>query len=125
VLSKRKKGYWTINKELQTLLIVAFNNHPHVVVLPNTKNTLQVKNANGEKVSVKKIVTMVGLGTIFSDIVRDNPTIKNTVGKCTFRYLISRLGFMRQFTHSQKRSVAALSVLVCRRYIVRCRQNVV
>jgi hypothetical protein len=83
-------------------LIVAFNNHPHVVVLPNTKDTLQVKNADGEKVLVRKILTMVGLGTIFSDIVRDNPTIKNTVGERAFWYLISELGCVRQFTHSHK-----------------------
>jgi hypothetical protein len=93
--SKRKKGYSTINNKLQTLLIVAFNDHPHVVVSPNTKDTLQVKNANGEKVLVRKILTMVGLGTIFSDIVRDNSTIKNTVGQRAFRYLISGLGCMR------------------------------
>ncbi len=31
-LSKRKKGYSTINNELRTLLIVAFIDHPHVVV---------------------------------------------------------------------------------------------
>jgi hypothetical protein len=102
VLSKRKKGYSTINNELQTLLFVAFNDHPHVVVLPNTKDTLQVKNTDCEKVSVRKILAMVGLGTIFSDIVRDNPTIKNTVGKCAFCYLMSGNGCVRQFTHSHK-----------------------
>jgi hypothetical protein len=84
------------------LLIVAFNDHPYVVVSPNTKDTLQIKNADGEKVSVRKILTMVGLGTIFSDIIRDNPTIKNTVGECAFRYLISRFGCVRQFTHLHK-----------------------
>ncbi len=84
------------------MLIVAFNDHPHVVVSPNMKDTLQVKNADVEKVLVRKILTMVGLGTIFSDIVRDNPTIKNTVGKRAFWYLISRLGCMRQLTHSHK-----------------------
>jgi hypothetical protein len=101
-LSKRKKSYSTINDELQTLLIVAFNNHPHIVLLPNTKDTLQVKNADGEKVLVRKILTMVSLGTIFSDIVRDNPTIKNTVSERAFRYLISRLGCVRRFTYSHK-----------------------
>ena len=45
-LSKRKKGYSTINDELRTLLVVAFNDHPHVVVSPNTKDTLKVKNAD-------------------------------------------------------------------------------
>ncbi len=51
---------------------------------------------------MRKILNMFGLGTIFSDIVRDNPTIKNTVGKCAFRHLISGLGCMRQFTHLHK-----------------------
>ncbi len=101
-LSKCKKGYSTINNELQMLLIVAFNDHPHVVVSPNMKDTLQLKNADGEKVLVRKILTIFGLGTIFSDIVRDNSTIKNTVGECAFRYLIRGLGCMRGFTHSHK-----------------------
>jgi hypothetical protein len=70
-LAKTKRGYSTISNELKSILLDAFNNHPHVVVLPNTKDTLQVKNADGEKVLVRKILTMVGLGTIFSDIVRD------------------------------------------------------
>ena len=78
------------------MFIVAFDNHPHVVVSPNTKDTLQVKNTDGKKVAVQKVLTMVGLGTIFSDIVRDNPTIKNTVGEHAFRYIISRLGCVRQ-----------------------------
>ena len=44
-LSKRKKGYSTISAELRQLLIVAFNDHPHVIgVSPNAKDTLQVKN---------------------------------------------------------------------------------
>jgi hypothetical protein len=101
-LSKRKKGYSTINNKLQTLLIVAFNNHPHVVVLPNTKDTLQVNNADGEKVLVKETLTIVSLGTIFSEIVRDNSTIKNTMGERAFWYLISGLGCVRRFTHSHK-----------------------
>ena len=78
------------------MFIVAFDNHPHVVVSPNTKDTLQVKNTVGKKVAVQKVLTMVGLGTIFSDIVRDNLTIKNTVGEHAFRYIISRLGCVRQ-----------------------------
>ncbi len=69
---------------------------------PNTTDTLQVKNADGEKESVRKILTMVGLGTIFSDIVKDNPTIENTVGKRAFRYLISKFECVRRFTHSHK-----------------------
>jgi hypothetical protein len=41
-MARHKKGYSTISNELRTLLIVAFNDHPHVIVLPNTKDTLQV-----------------------------------------------------------------------------------
>ncbi len=85
-LAKKKKGYSTISDEVKLLLVNAFNDHPHVIVLPNTKDTLQVKNANGEKVVVQKIITMVGMGTIFSDIVRDNPTIIKNVGERAFRY---------------------------------------
>ncbi len=68
-----------INNKLRTLLIVVFNNHPHVVVSPKLKDTMQLKNADGDKVVVQKILTMVGLGTIFSDIKHDNPTIKKKV----------------------------------------------
>ena len=75
-LAKHKKGYSTNNKELRLLLVAAFNNHPHVIVLPNAKDTLQVKDINGKKVLVHKVLTQVGLGTIFSDIIRDNLTIK-------------------------------------------------
>jgi hypothetical protein len=84
------------------MLVNAFNNHPHVVVSPNTKDTLQVKNADGEKVLVRKILTMVGLGTIFSDIVRDNPSIKQKVGERAFRYIVSGLGCVCRFTDSHK-----------------------
>jgi len=101
-LAKRKKGYSTINKELRALLIAAFHDHPHVIVLPNTKDTLQVKDADGEKVSVRKVLTQVGLGTIFSDIVRDNPTIKGKVTKRAFRYIVTSLGCVRRFTDSYK-----------------------
>jgi hypothetical protein len=101
-LAKQKKGYSKINKDLCSLLIVAFDNHPHVIVSPNAKDTIQVKNADGEKKAVRKILTQVGLGTIFSDIVRDNPTIKHKVGECAFRYIIKTLGFVRQFTDSYK-----------------------
>ena len=45
---------------------------------------------------------MVGIGTIFSDIVRDHPTIKNKVGECAFRYIVSSLGCVRRFTDSHK-----------------------
>jgi hypothetical protein len=51
-LATTKRGYSTISDELKSILFDAFNDHPHVAVLPNTKDTLQVKNANGEKVLV-------------------------------------------------------------------------
>jgi hypothetical protein len=70
-------------------LIDAFNNHPHAIVSPNAKNTLLIKNKEGEKVPVQKILTQVGLGTIFLDIVRENPKIKHKVGERTFRYIIN------------------------------------
>jgi hypothetical protein len=59
------------------LLIVAFNDFPHVMVLPNTKDKLQLPNTSGEKITVCKILLMVGLGTIFLEIIYDDPTIKN------------------------------------------------
>ena len=71
------------------MLINAFNNHPHVIVSPNAKDTLLIKNEEEEKVPVRKILTQVGLGTIFSDIVRENPTIKHKVGKRAFQYIIN------------------------------------
>ncbi len=41
-------------------MVAAFNDHPQVIVLPNAKDTLQVKDVNGEKVSVRKVLTQVG-----------------------------------------------------------------
>ena len=61
-----------------------------------------MKNADGKIILVRKILTMVGIGTIFSDIIRDNPTIKNKVDKRAFRYIISSLGCVRRFTDSHK-----------------------
>jgi hypothetical protein len=101
-LPKKKRGYSIISNELKSILLDAFNDHPHVVVSPNTKDVLQVKNADGENVLVRKILTMVGFGTIFSDIVRDHPTIKNKVGGRAFRYIVSSLGCVRRFTDSHK-----------------------
>jgi len=102
-LAIRKEGYSTINEELRSLLVTAFNNHPHVILSPNAKDTLQVKDADGKKVSVRKVLTQVGLRTIFSDIVRDNPTIKGKVGERAFCYIVSSLGCVRPFTGSYKR----------------------
>jgi hypothetical protein len=38
-MARCKKGYSTIRNKLRTMLIVVCNDHPHVVVLPNTKDT--------------------------------------------------------------------------------------
>jgi hypothetical protein len=124
-LAKHKKGYFTINEELWLLLVAAFNNHPHVIVLPNAKDTLQVKDPNGEKVSVPKVLTQVGLGTIFSDIVPNNPTIKGKVGEHAFRYIISSLGCVHRFTNSYKRmcgctKCAGLHTLHCSLLQAKC-----
>ena len=51
---------------------------------------------------VRKVLTQVGLGSIFSDIVCKHPTIKNQVGEHVFRYIISKLGCVRCFTDSDK-----------------------
>ena len=101
-LAKRKKGYSKINNAIRLLLVTAFYDHPHVIVSPNAKDTLQVKNADGKKVAVPKLLMQVGLGTIFSDIIKDNPTIKNKVGEHAFRYIISSLGSICCFTNSYK-----------------------
>ncbi len=100
--TQARKGYLRINKDLRSFFIAAFHNHPHVIVSPNAKDTIQVKNSDGEKIGVRKILTMVGLGTIFSDIVRENPTIRKKVGERTFRYIISTLACVRRFTDSYK-----------------------
>ncbi len=101
-LAKRKKGYSKINDAIRPLLVTAFNNHPHIIVSPNARYTLQVKNADSKKVAVPKLLMQVGLGTIFCDIIKDNPTIKNKVGEHVFRYIISSLGSVRCFTNSYK-----------------------
>ena len=102
-LTKCKKGYSTIIEELRSLLVAAFNGHPHVIVSPNAKDTLQVKDADDNNVSVCKVLTQVGLGTIFSNIVRDNSTIKGKVGKRAFCYIVSSLGCVHHFTDFYKR----------------------
>jgi hypothetical protein len=101
-LSKHKKGYSKINETIRLFLVEVFNDHPHVIVSPNARNTLQVKNAEGEKVVVPKLLTQVGLGTIFSNIIKDNLTIKNKVGEHAFCYISSRLGSICHFTNSYK-----------------------
>ncbi len=101
-LAKCKKGYSKIKDAIRLLLVAAFNNHPHVIVSPNARDILQVKNAGSKKVAVSKLSTQVSLGTIFSDIIKDNPTIKNNVGERAFRYIISSLGSVCCFTNSYK-----------------------
>ncbi len=83
-------------------MVVAFNDHPHIIVSPNTRDTLQVKNADSKKVAVPKLLMQVGLGNIFSDIIKNNQTIKNNVGERAFRYIISGLGSVCCFTNSYK-----------------------
>ncbi len=61
-----------------------------------------MKNADVKKVAVPKLLTLVGLGTIFSNIIKDNPTVKNKVGEHASRYIISGLGSIRRFTNSYK-----------------------
>ena len=63
-LSKRKKGFSKIDEALRLLLVDVFNDHPHVIVSPNSKDTLQHKNADGEIVLVRKMLTQVGLGSL-------------------------------------------------------------
>jgi hypothetical protein len=89
---KKKKGYSTISDDTKTLLIGEFYDHPHVIVSPAAKDTVHVKNADGVIVPIQKVMSMVGLSTIFSDIVQENPTIKNKVSKHAFRYIITALG---------------------------------
>jgi hypothetical protein len=101
-LAKRKKGYSKIDEAIQSLLVVVFNNHPHVILSLNARDTLQLKNTDCEKVAVPKLLMQVGLGTIFSDIIKDNPTIKNKVGEHAFCYIISSIGSVRHFTNSYK-----------------------
>jgi hypothetical protein len=102
VLAKRNKGYSKIDKAIRLLLVTAFNDHPHVIVTPNKRDMLQLKNVDGKKVEVPKLLMQVDLGTIFSKIIKDNPIIKNTVGKHAFRYIISGLGSACCFTNSYK-----------------------
>ncbi len=91
VLACCKKDFIKIDKELWSLLIVGFNEHPHVIVSPNAKDELLIISADGKKIVVRTMLMQVGLGMIFSDIVRDNPTTKSKVGKWAFCYLVSRL----------------------------------
>jgi hypothetical protein len=100
-LTKCKKGYSKIDEALWSLLVAAFNDHTHVIMLPNANDLLhlKLKNVNGKKVLVCKVLTQASLGTIFSDIIRDNPTIKGKVVERAFRYIVSGLGCVRHCEH--------------------------
>ena len=100
--AKRRKGYSKITGEMRELLMTAFYDHPMVIVSPNAKDTLLVRDAAGEKQEVRKVLTQVGLGTIFSDIVRENPMLKGKVGERSFRYIVSSTGRVRRFKESHK-----------------------
>ena len=94
---KKKKGHRKIDDNLHHLLLAAFYDHPHAIISPNSKDTIMVRNKQ-----VRKIMLMVGLSTIFSDIVHANPIIKSRVGERAFRYIISALRCVRRFTNSHK-----------------------
>ncbi len=68
-IAKEGKGYLTISNKLKLLLLNTFDILPHVVVLPNTKDTLLMTNTDDKKTLVRKKLMMVGLGTIFLDII--------------------------------------------------------
>jgi hypothetical protein len=123
-LSKRKKGYSKIDEALRLLLVEAFNNHPHAVMAPNLKDTLQHKNKDGKIVLVRKVLTQVGLGSIFSDIVHKHPTIKNRVGERASVILLADWDASVASRIRTNRCADAQSVLACRICIVRCRQSV-
>jgi hypothetical protein len=84
------------------LLVAAFNNHPHVIVSPSAKNMLQLKNVDSKKVADPKVLTQVGLGAIFFNIIKDDPTIKKKVGEHLLNKIISGLESICCFTNSYK-----------------------
>ncbi len=94
--------YSKINEAIRSFLVETFNNHPHIIMSPNARGMLQVKNVDGEKMAVPKLLMQVGLGPIFSDIIKDNPTNKNKVGEHAFCYIIIGLGSIHCFTNSYK-----------------------
>ena len=83
------------------------------------KTRFKSRTKNGENVSAHKVLTQVHLGTIFSDIIRNNPTIKGKVFGRVFCYNISALYCVRRFTDSQLLQADYTHSIVC------CRQNVV
>jgi hypothetical protein len=101
-LAKCTKGYSNIDKVIRSLLVAAFNEHPHVIVSTNGRYTLHLKNADGEMVAIPNFLTQVSLGTIFLNIIKDNPTLKNKVGERAFHYITSGLGSFCRFTSSYK-----------------------
>ena len=75
--------------------------HEHVIVSPVGKDTLKVKDADGVKQEVPKVLHQVGLGEIHSDILTANPQFAKggatPVGERSFRYIISATGYVRRF----------------------------
>jgi hypothetical protein len=71
--------------------VAAFNDHTHVIMLPNANDLLhlKLKNVNGKKVLVCKVLIHI----------RDNPTIKGKVVERAFRYIVSGLGCVRHCEH--------------------------
>jgi hypothetical protein len=51
-LAKGKKGYSKINKAIRLICITAFHDHPHIIMSQNSKDTLQLTNADSKKVAV-------------------------------------------------------------------------
>eukprot|EP00966_Prymnesium_polylepis_P310011 7162572-Prymnesium_polylepis.1 len=93
----RRKGYSKISPEIRAQLLRAFLEHEHVIVSPVGKDTLKVKDAEGVKQEVPKVLHQVGLGEIFSDLLTDMPALKGVVGERSFRYIISATGYVRRF----------------------------
>ena len=123
---KKKKGHSKINNNICCQLLTAFYNYPHIIVSPNLKDTIMVRNKEGVKVPVRKIMLMVRLGTIFSDIVHANLTIRNKVSKCAFQDIISALSCVRCFNNLHKTFFAAVHcALACRQCPILCRLNAV
>jgi hypothetical protein len=77
-----------------------------------------LRNSEGDKMEVYTILTVVGLGTIFSDIAKENPTIKNRIGERVFQYIVSKLGCVCRFTDSQKTMCSCTGL--CRQNMVSC-----
>jgi hypothetical protein len=67
-----------------------------------TSLCLQTQGTCSKIVAVHKLLMQVGFRIIFSDIINENPSIKNKVSEHAFRYIISRLGSVYHLTNSYK-----------------------